>query len=110
MSECVVVLITAPNKEKAEALGESLVANGLAACVNIVPAVTSIYTWEGELCKEQETLMIAKSTASLVPSLSEHVRRHHDYEVPEVISLPITDGLKAYLRWVEESCHKATSE
>ncbi len=106
MSDCVVVFITAPNIEEAESLGKKLVEEGLAACVNIVPGISSIFLWEGKLCKEQEVLMLVKSTSALFPSLSEYVREHHSYEVPEVIALPVTGGLKAYLDWLEGSCKK----
>lgn len=102
--DCVVVLITAPTREVAEELGEGLVREGLAACVNIIPAVTSIFNWEEKLCREEEVLMLVKSTAEIFPSVAEHVRRHHPYELPEVVALPVADGLEAYLDWVRKSC------
>lgn len=103
MSDCVVVFITAPSKDKAEALGTGLVEGRLAACVNIIPSVSSIYVWEGKLCKEEEALMVIKSTSSLFPALSTYVRENHDYEVPEIIALPISEGLKDYLDWIREA-------
>ncbi len=107
---CLVILITAPTREKAETLGEGLVEKGLAACVNVIPSVTSIYTWEGELCREQESLMLVKSTSSLFSRVTEYVRQNHEYEVPEVIALPIVNGLKEYIDWVRESCSKPRTD
>jgi periplasmic divalent cation tolerance protein len=106
MDECIVVFITAPSIESAEAIGKSLVEKGLAACVNMIPAVTSVYVWEGELCREQEILMMAKSVISLFPSLEAHVKELHDYDEPEIIAVPITEGSESYLKWVRESCRK----
>ena len=98
----VVVLITVPNSEVAEKIANTLVAEHLAACVNIVPEVTSIYFWRGEVCKDRELLLVIKTMSSLLGKLVSTVRKLHPYEVPEIIALPVIAGFREYLRWVED--------
>jgi len=75
----------------------------LAACVNIIPGLTSIYAWEGKLEEDSELLLMIKNRAKLVEDLTAAVTSNHPYDVPEVISLPITDGHKAYMDFILES-------
>jgi len=98
----VVVLITVPNVDVAEKVANMLVSEHLAACVNIVPNVTSIYFWEGKVCRDEELLLVIKTRASLIEQLVSAVRKVHPYTVPEIISLPIFAGFSVYLKWVEE--------
>lgn len=95
-----VVLVTAPNAEAADAIASGLVDAKLAACVNVVPGVTSHYVWEGKRRKDQELLLVIKTRAGLVPELSAFVKAKHPAKLPEVIALPITEGEKAYLDWL----------
>jgi periplasmic divalent cation tolerance protein len=96
-----VVLCTAP-VEIAEMLARGLVESRVVACVNIVPRVRSIYRWEGKVEEEDEALLVMKTTAERVESVIDRVRRAHPYEVPEVVALPIEEGLPEYLAWVAD--------
>jgi len=97
----VVVMITTDTEEEAHSIAELLVNQRKAACVNIVPRVDSLFRWEGNLDSAQESLLIVKSRASLLPEIIEMVKRAHSYEVPEIIALPIISGNEAYLRWID---------
>ena len=98
-----VVLSTFPNPDKAAEVARALVDERLAACVNLVPAVRSIYRWQGELCDDTETLAIAKTTRDRAKALAARLVALHPYEVPEVIVLPVDGGHPPYLAWVESS-------
>ncbi|MDP7113740.1 MAG: divalent-cation tolerance protein CutA, partial [Myxococcota bacterium] len=74
----------------------------LAACVNIVPTIRSVYRWKGAIEKDEESLLVIKTTAARLAEVIEHVVRVHPYEVPEVVALPIDDGLPAYLSWLRD--------
>jgi len=97
-----VVLITAP-PERAEALATTLVEERLVACVNLLPGVTSVYFWEGKLCRDGETLLVAKTGAERMGELIRRVRDLHPYSVPEVIALPVQEGNAGYIEWVQRS-------
>ncbi len=88
----------------AEDLARDLVEEGLAACVNILPGVRSIYRWEGKSCDEQEAMLFIKSAIDPIERLIEIISKRHPYECPEVIVVPVVTGLERYLRWVEETC------
>ena len=96
-----VVLCTAPPDE-AVALAREVVGRRLAACVNIVPGLRSIYRWKGEICDDAESLMVIKTRADCVASLTETLLELHSYDTPEVIALPIEEGAgnPAYLQWL----------
>jgi periplasmic divalent cation tolerance protein len=98
-----VVLCTCPDAEAAGRLASGLVEERLAACVNILPAIRSIYAWRGEVQDEAEALMIIKTTHEAYPAAEAWLKEHHPYEVPEVLSVPVQDGLAAYLEWVGEA-------
>ncbi len=102
-TEEVVIFITAPNEEEAVKIARSLVEARLAACVNIVKNVRSIYTWQGNIEDDSEVLMIAKTRKGLFDLLSVKVRELHSYDVPEIIALPVTGGSEEYLKWLRES-------
>lgn len=107
MSESVVVLITTGSQEEAGRIAQTLVAESLAACVNIIPGVTSIYRWEGQVQRDQEWLLVAKSSRSLLVALVRRVQALHSYMMPEIIALPIVGGSEAYLRWLDEALQGA---
>nr|XP_026492863.1 protein CutA homolog [Vanessa tameamea] len=98
-----VAYVTVPNTDVGKTIGHGLVKNKLAACVNIVPQVTSIYEWKNEINEDNEALLMIKTRTSLVDKLTEFVRSNHPYEVCEVISLPIKNGNPPYLKWIGES-------
>ena len=99
--EPILVLITAPSMDAAEQLGEMLVSKKLAACVNILPGIRSIYRWEGEIEKDSEVLMLVKTGSALFDTrLVPEVIEAHPYDVPEVIALPIHMGSQLYLDWI----------
>uniref|UniRef100_A0A224XZJ4 Putative conserved secreted protein n=1 Tax=Panstrongylus lignarius TaxID=156445 RepID=A0A224XZJ4_9HEMI len=98
-----VAYVTAPSEEVAKKLAKGAVENELAACVNIIPKITSIYKWKGEINEDPEVLMILKTRTSKVSELSDYIRKHHPYEVCEVISTKIEDGNPAYLNWVSSA-------
>lgn len=102
--EVLLVLTTWPDPAKARAAAQTLVEERLAACANLVPGVESIYRWEGKVETAGEVLMILKTTIARYQMLETRIRALHSYEVPEIVSLRVTDGLPAYLRWVEQSC------
>jgi periplasmic divalent cation tolerance protein len=95
-----VVFSTFPSPEKAAEVGKTLVAEGLAACVNLVAPVRSIYQWKGELCDEAETLAIVKTTRERFEAMKSRLVALHPYEVAEVIAMPVEAGHLPYLSWV----------
>lgn len=99
----IVIFITAPSEDEAAKIARALVESRLAACVNIVKNIRSVYTWQGNIEDASEVLMIVKSRNSLLTPLSAKVREMHSYEVPEIIALPITGGSEDYLKWIRES-------
>ncbi len=103
MTEALVVLITAPSSEEAEAIARALVEEKLAACVNVIPGMTSFYRWRGELQREGEVLLVVKSRRGLFDRLAARVRELHSYQVPEIIALPVIVGDEDYLRWLSET-------
>ncbi|MBI4596749.1 MAG: divalent-cation tolerance protein CutA [Candidatus Tectomicrobia bacterium] len=104
MNKAIVIFITTNTFQEAERIGEKLVDNHLAACVNVVPGMTSIYRWQGKICQEKEFLLIVKTMEDLFSKVKDLVLGLHSYELPEIISLPVTGGLERYLLWVEEEC------
>ncbi|XP_076891101.1 protein CutA, chloroplastic-like [Bidens hawaiensis] len=99
----IVVYVTVPNKEAGKKLAGSIVKEKLAACVNRVPGIESVYLWNGEIQTDSEELLIIKTRESLLDALTEHVKQNHEYDVPEVIALPITGGSVPYLEWLKNS-------
>jgi len=103
MREVSVVFVTVGNAEDASKIGRALVEEKLIACANIIPRIHSIYWWKGEICDDQECLLIMKTQSSLFPLLKSRIRQLHSYEVPEIIAFPIAQGLPEYLDWVVEN-------
>ena len=101
--EYVVVLTTLPGDADASAFARTLVEERLAACVNLLPTMESLYRWEGEIERDTERQVVIKTTRGRVVTLWERVRDLHPYDVPEFVVLPIVDGNDAYLRWIAEA-------
>lgn len=100
--EMIVVITTLADIEKAKLLAYQIVDQRLAACCNIVPTITSIYRWQGELCDQQECLLVMKTLKNRYIALDRLVRSTHPYEVPELLALPVTNCFDEYLSWVIE--------
>jgi len=98
-----VVLVTAPSESSALDLGRALVDEHLAACVNVVPGLTSIYLWEGRREEAAEALLIIKTRPEGYLALQRRIIELHPYSVPEVLGLPVAEGAPAYVQWVRES-------
>jgi periplasmic divalent cation tolerance protein len=103
MTDKILVLTTAGSKEEARKIGRALVERLLAACVNIVPQVTSVYRWEGEIEEAEECLLIVKTTRDAFDRVREAIIEMHSYELPECICISIDDGSLAYLSWIGQS-------
>ncbi len=95
------ILSTAPDIETAEKLAKGLIEQRLAACVNLLPQTISLYEWEGKLERTGEVLMLIKSTKHNYPALESALRAEHPYELPEILAVPVEQGLQGYLDWVE---------
>ncbi|MDP6340052.1 MAG: divalent-cation tolerance protein CutA [Candidatus Marinimicrobia bacterium] len=104
----VIIYTTTNSKEEAKTLGNHLVKNGLAACVNIVPKIESIYMWNNELCQDSEFLLMIKTDGKLKNEVQDMICKHHSYEVPEVIMVNIEGGSPKYLDWLENNLKKST--
>ncbi|ACI20978.1 MULTISPECIES: divalent-cation tolerance protein CutA [Thermodesulfovibrio] len=98
----IVVLITAPNEDEAVKISKILVEEKLAACVNILKDIRSIYFWQGKIEDEQEVLMIVKTKSELFEELEKKVKSLHSYTVPEIIGIKIKKGSESYLNWISE--------
>ncbi|XP_055377472.1 protein CutA homolog [Condylostylus longicornis] len=98
-----VAFVTTPNENTAKKLAHLLVEQKLAACVNIIPNLTSVYVWEGKINEDQEYLVMIKTKTSRIEELTKMVRDNHPYSVAEVITLPIDNGNSPYLDWVLKS-------
>lgn len=96
-----IVLTTCPDLVIAEQIAQLLVTEGLAACVNILPAMRSIYTWHGKTEAATEHLLLIKSLTRRYPAIQERLRELHPYELPEIVAISITQGLPDYLAWLD---------
>ena len=103
MSHELIVLVTTPNSAEAARIAEALVSERLAACVNVVPAIESIYRWEGKVTRDSEALLIIKTTDDRYPDLERQVKQLHSYSTPEVIAVRIEQGSEEYLQWLRDS-------
>lgn len=102
-SSVIVVLVTCPNKAVAGKLAETLVSQKLAACVNIVSAVRSVFWWQGKLERCSEALLFIKTQKSRFEALKQAILKKHPYDNPEIIALPVIAGYPPYLSWVRDS-------
>lgn len=106
MSEAHVILCTCPDEDTAGRLASGLVENQLAACVNILPGIRSIYRWQGTVSDDSETLMVIKSLASRSGEIESWLLENHPYDVPEVVAISAERVSKDYLAWIEASVGK----
>lgn len=107
MTDKIVVLSTCSSREEAERVARQLVDRRVAACVNIVGGVRSVYRWQGKVEDSEEILLVIKSTRALFAELKEALAAEHSYEVPEVLALPVVDGSAAYLAWMDRELKPA---
>jgi len=101
-AEAILVLITCATPQEAERIARELVEQRLAACVNIVPHVRSVFSWENALSEEEEVLLVVKTRRSRFRQLAVSVKTLHSYRVPEIIALPIVEGSAPYLKWIDD--------
>lgn len=97
------VYMTAPSLEEALRIGRELVAQGLAACVNAIPGMRSVYLWEGKIEEASEAVLVAKTTAERMGELSAAVKRLHPYECPCILGLTVQEGFEPFLGWIRQS-------
>lgn len=97
------VYISCKNQKEAQKIGQALVVDKLAVCVNIIPNIKSIFRWKGKIEKVHESLLLAKTIEKNLAKLINKVKKLHSYKVPCIISLEITSGLKNFLRWIDNS-------
>lgn len=101
MSDSILLAFCAcPNEEVANSLAKTLVTEGLAACITLLPGLGSFYLWEGELRRDREVVLMIKTAQARFDALSSRLRDLHPYDLPEIIALPVTHGLPDYLQWV----------
>ena len=101
-AQAILVLITCATLDEAKRIGRELVERRLAACVNVIPQVRSLFSWEGSLSEEEEVLLMVKTRRPRFKALALSVKSLHSYRVPEIIALPILEGSSSYLRWVDD--------
>jgi periplasmic divalent cation tolerance protein len=106
MSDAVVVLVTAADADEAARIGRALVTERLAACVNVVGPIRSIYHWQGAVEEATEHLLVVKARRADTDALEARVRALHAYDVPEVLVLPVAGGSAAYLAWLDEATRR----
>ncbi|MBC7131111.1 divalent-cation tolerance protein CutA [Candidatus Bathyarchaeota archaeon] len=99
----IVVFVTTSSREEAEKIAEKLLEEKLIACANIIGPVHSLFWWQSKIDQAQEHLIIMKTIKNLFNKLSERVKALHSYEVPEIIAMPIVEGFKPYMEWLENS-------
>jgi periplasmic divalent cation tolerance protein len=100
MTDAMLVLTTLPNSDTAAEVAKKVVGEKLAACANILPALRSIYRWEGKVQDENEVLVLLKTRQPLYQRLKERILELHPYDLPEVIAIPVEQGHQAYLDWI----------
>jgi periplasmic divalent cation tolerance protein len=103
MSMFYLVLTTTKKRAEAERIAKKIVGEKLAACVNVVPSISSTYRWKGKIERSRETLLLIKTSGEKLDKLIKRIKELHSYEVPEIIALPIERGLPKYLKWLKGS-------
>lgn len=103
-----VVLCTCPNQKTAESLAQQLLDSQLAACINILPGLTSMYRWNHQIQKDQELLLFIKTKEQQITLIEKMLTKHHPYECPEIIALPVVAGSNSYLQWLEQNLEQST--
>jgi periplasmic divalent cation tolerance protein len=110
MTEVLIVLTNLPDRATAERVSDALITEGAAACVNILAECTSVYSWNNKLNHTPEIPLLIKTTRAAYPRLEEALRKLHPYELPELIAVPVTAGLPAYLAWVAQETQPRITE
>ena len=100
-NEYSITITTTADKDSAKTIAKFLVEKRLAACVQMLP-IESVYLWQGKICDEGEIMLLIKSKTTLFGEIVSAIKENHSYEVPEIIQVPITDGLPDYLKWIDE--------
>lgn len=98
----VIVYMTTKDKQEAEKIGQALIESKLAACVNIVDGMQSMFWWQGQVEKDEETVLLAKTKVGLVTKLTQKVKSIHSYDCPCVLAMPVIDGNPEFLQWIQE--------
>lgn len=106
MDNVILVLCNVPDEATGQVIASAVVEQGLAACVNLLPVVQSVYRWQGKIERAMETSLLIKSSAGRYAELEQAIRARHPYEVPEILCLPVQAGLPAYLQWVLDETRK----
>jgi periplasmic divalent cation tolerance protein len=101
-ADAIIVFMTAPSREEAVRIADHLVEARLAACVQILPEMESVYRWQGKVERQKEILLIAKTTSSKFEQLEREVREVHSYDIPEIVAVPLTAGSVPYLQWLND--------
>ena len=109
-SNYVVILVTAPDDQIAASIGRQLVKERLVACANVIPGLSSIYWWEGEVEEASEVLVMLKAREADVARIAKRVRKLHPYSVPEVIAAPIVGGSSDYLSWIHSETERPDAD
>jgi len=102
MTAAVLIYVTAPNRDEALRIGREIVTGRLAACANVLPAMTSIYQWEGEIREDSEAVLILKTRRDLSEPVIARIRSLHPYETPAILVLPVQAGNPAFLEWIQD--------
>jgi periplasmic divalent cation tolerance protein len=102
MTDAQIVFCTCGNREEAGRMARTLVEEGLAACVNVLPEIESVYRWQGNIESAREVLLLIKTTESRLEALRERIGALHSYEVPEILAVPVSAGAGSYLAWLRE--------
>lgn len=108
MTDKIVVLTTAGSLKEARKIARTLVEAKLAACVNLLPPVESVYAWQGKIEKSSESLLVIKTSREVFSKVEAEIRKLHSYTTPEIICLPIVDGSRNYLAWLDQSIKPAS--
>lgn len=104
-AEHLVALVTAGSEQEARLIAQTLVRGMLAACVNIVPGITSVYHWQHQVQEDQEWLLVVKTRQDVLEELIRQVQKLHSYDLPEIIALPLVGGSEDYIRWLDRGVH-----
>jgi periplasmic divalent cation tolerance protein len=103
--DTIIILTTYPNRISAQKVAHALIDQKLAACVNLLPQMTSIYRWEGQIESGEELQLLIKTRRSLFSEVKNYILDHHPYELPEILCVPILAGSEDYLNWIEKTTH-----
>ena len=109
-TDAIVVFMTAANGEEATRLADMLVGAHLAACVQILPEMESVYRWQGKIERQSEILLLAKTTSAKFAELEREVRALHSYDTPEIVAVPVVDGSSSYLDWLSRATDPHSTE